>query len=160
MPEVIVPNWNIRKLSPGFTWQRYFACATNKITTGLFEVKYSNKKSSMLYDYESWKDRVLAYLHNKTRELGLEISKVGCHCQEEPDQAKPIETMIWSSMNLFCVWSVWGYLLGPVPEDKARPEQDLPLERFWPRQAANMLTPEIAEIIDATQLTLTEQEGR
>jgi len=108
------------------------------------------------YARNRWEDQVMAYMKSRCEELGMHCTKVEANCQSEPDPEKPLESVIWDSLNLAFVWSIWAYVDAPIAEGSAKPGCQLPLEGFWPG-SVGLLPGGIAEILDAETMLRVER---
>ena len=149
-------NWTKRTLNKGFVWQEYFISAANKITKKEFGELYKHSVHNMNFMRTRWEDHVHRYIMTRAEQLGMNVIKVMAYCQEEPNPKKPLEKIIWKTLDLAFVWSVWAYIEGPIKEELHRPGQQLPIEGFWPHKTP-MLSASIAEIIDAEKILKIEQ---
>ena len=146
-----------RPLSPGYEWQEYAVSALKVIEKTTFQTGYSNMRHNMEHDMYRWEDAVKAYVNERCNQLGMWIGSMHAQLIEEPNESKFMEVLIWESRDAAFVWSVWGKLFGPVPEE-AWTEIPMPLFRFWPREVS--MTGSIPEIVDAAVLSSNEQEYR
>jgi len=155
MANIIIPDWNRRKLNPGFVWQEYIVIATQMITTSIFAQRYDSSRPHMETARDWWEQRVMAYIMERCSELGMHATKVVADCQDEPNPEKPLEAYIFQQYDLMFVWSIWACIDGPIGEEHAQPALRLPLEGFWPG-SVNMLGG-IAEVLDAETMLGMEQ---
>jgi hypothetical protein len=150
---IIVPEWNKRSLQPGFVWQSYFIPCIRLITEEEFRLLFNNSYTSVKDRYAVWKDEIGAYIVNRCQELGFHLVNIGTQLGDQPGD-KPVEQAMWNARNAKFVAAIWAFIEGPVKE-VLWCETDMPMENFWPEWVSQMNG--IAEILDATKLTLIEQ---
>jgi len=150
----IIPNK--RKLSPGFSWQRYAVKAIRFVTQDDVDLKYEGSVSGVNSGYNDWYTRVTDYIRQRCGELGLEIYEVTAQLIEEPNEDKSIEKLLWDQRKAVYIFSCWAYINGPIPSDVVQ-DTILPILGFWPNESIPHGA--VAEIYDATVLSQHEQEA-
>lgn len=122
---------NKRTLAPGFAWQRYAVKSIRFISRTEFKEKYHENRREMEEGYKEWSGKMGEFILRRSENLGMVTEKIFGNLVEEPDEDKAIAVRLWTERDACWVWSVWGYLLGPVPS-AVKQEGMLPAFGFWP----------------------------
>lgn len=144
-----------RKLSPGYSWQKYAVKAIRFVTKEDADLKYDSKSGGITAGYNLWHADVTGFIRQRCGELGLEIEKILAQLIEEPNEDKSIEKLLWDQRQAVYIFSCWAHILGPVPSEIVQ-DTILPVLGFWPHESIPHGA--VAEIYDATVLTKHEQE--
>jgi hypothetical protein len=143
-----------RRLAAGFKWQLYHVHAINVITKDDFATHYSNRAKEVRDHHEKWEEDMKNYVNRRSKNLGLWVGGVIGQLIEEPNEAKVGEVLIWESQDAAFIFSIWGYIYGPVKEGEWR-ESHSPLFGFWPWDVKYFNG--VPAVVDAKNLTLREQ---